>query len=151
LFRRETVANLICANNTIVSPRRESSGDGEGYRSSRLRFSRRRHNANNGRPFSLNGQEGEGKEPRGKSTPVAHCRERSLLTVRLTFSSPPSLSFSLSLSLSLSLSSVSLCYVKVIHPGVLLVNSSVPTTQIINIIATSSSERGSVNDLGDLN
>lgn len=99
LFRRETVANLICANNTIVSPAAESSG-GLAVFLPLPRFSRRRHNANNGRPFSLNGQKGEGKEPRGKSTPVAHCRERSLLTARLALS-PPSLSLSLLHSLVL--------------------------------------------------
>lgn len=119
LFRRETVANLICANNTIVSPRRESSGDG-GYRSSRLRFPRRRHNANNGRPFSLNGQEGEGKEPRGKSTPVAHCRERSLLNCE----AHTLLSFSL------------FCFLVLRQSNTLRsppVKPSVATAQIINI------------------
>lgn len=90
-----------------------------------LRFSRRRHNANNGRPFSLNGQKGEGKEPRGKSTPVAHCRERSLLTALL-------FSRSHLFSLSLFLLLVSLYYVKVTRYGDLFVKTGVATAQIIN-------------------
>lgn len=63
----------------------ESQAATGGYRSSRLRFSL----AVATMPimaghFRWMAGKGEGKEPRGKSTPVAHCRERSLLTAAHT-------------------------------------------------------------------
>lgn len=96
---RETVANLICTNNTIVSPRRGSSGEGRRDLACLRFFAFSRVGATipiMAGHFRLNAREGEGKEPRGKSTPVAHCRVCSLLTAcgLSVLSSPFSLSFS---------------------------------------------------------